>query len=122
MYTEDITVGNTYRQEYLVGIQTLIKNMQADAENNRDEYSKKIINHPERYRKEFCKMLGWPLFGEEKSEPISVQKAFVAKDGDISIYRLVISVLEIPFYGILFVREDGISRPLVIAQHAGNTQ
>lgn len=119
MYKENIECGNKYRHAYREGIEKLVANLTAESVKKRSEVISGIRNNPELYREKFKAMLGWPLtFGKsEKVEEIS--RIFVTKRDEVFIYRLQIKILDIPFYGILFVREDNKKRPLVLVQHGG---
>lgn len=119
LYKEDVKVGNVFRQEYRDGIKDLIEKLTTKSKEIRGEKIKEIIADRENCKKEFVKILGWPLEQNDSKIIPKVNKIFIAKDGDISIYRMQFYVLDIPFYGLLFVREDGKKRPLVIAQHGG---
>lgn len=119
MYKEDVKVGNVYRQEYRDGIEKLIEKLAIKSKEIRTEKIKEIRADREKCRKEFVEILGWPLDRSDSKTVPKANKIFVAKNGDISIYRMQFFVLGIPFYGLLFVKEDGKRRPLVIAQHGG---
>lgn len=119
MYQEDRNKGNRFRQEYLNGIYKLIEDMRKNAERNREEIAGKILKNQEFYREKFYKMLGFPLNLNSELYIPKAKRIFVAKDGAVSIYRMQFNILNIPFYGILFVKEDGRPRPFVIAQHGG---
>ena len=119
MYKEKIDCGNMYRQEYRKGIEDLIKNLASKAKDNRKGIVEGIKSNPEEYRQKLKDMLGWPINGKKEDGIPKVNKIFVANDGEVSIYRMQIFILDMPFYGILFVKEDGKKRPLVIVQHGG---
>jgi len=119
MYKEDIGCGNEYRQNYREGIDRLIAKLANTSKKQRLELINNIQKNPDDCRKQLARMFGWPLNCESNESIPEVNKIFVAKNGDVSIYRIQINVLEIPFYGILFVKEDNKRRPLVIVQHGG---
>ena len=119
LYLEDRSKGNQFRQDYLKGIYRLIEQMTKNAEKNREAIAEKILRNQELYREKFCEMLGFPLNLDSDAAIPEAKRIFVAKDGDVSIYRMQFDILNIPFYGILFLKEDGRARPFVIAQHGG---
>ena len=117
MYTEHHMAGNVYRREYLSGLEKLIQLKQGEAEQERRCFSELLLEEPDVYRKKLRDILGWPLNAEKDKTLPKAKRILLAKDGEISIYRMQIDVLGVPFYGILFVREDGKCRPFVISQH-----
>ncbi len=119
MYKESNDCGNKYRHQYREGIEKLIENLSIQSLDNRLETINNIRDNPDTCREQLKAMLGWPLDRLKDEEIPEVNSVFVAKRDDISIYRVQIKVLEVPFYGILFVREDGKKRPLAIVQHGG---
>jgi len=119
MYKEKIDCGNKYRQEYRIGIENLINDLASKAKDNRRSVIDGIKRDPDEYRQRLKDMLGWPLNGIKEDGTPKVNKIFVVKNGEVSIYRIQIFILDMPFYGILFVKEDGKKRPLVIVQHGG---
>lgn len=119
MYKESISVGNKYRQAYRAAIEKLADKMEENSKIRRQTVIEEIKNNPGRCREKFKAMLGWPLDSAEDKKVPDVNKIFVTETDGVSVYRLQIDVLGIPFYGILFVREDNKKRPLVIVQHGG---
>ncbi len=119
MYKESINFANGYRQAYRTAIEELIHKMAKDSQSSRRKMIEQIKKDPEICRKKFKSMLGWPLNAEDDKKIPEANKIFVTETDGVSVYRLQINVLDIPFYGILFVREDGKKRPLVIVQHGG---
>lgn len=118
-YTEPVGTGNAYRIAYQQDIERLVWARQqqlkeeslADAARFRDG---------DGMRERLIRRLGWPLTEYTFSVPAVHQERVTVDDG-ITIYRMQIEALPgFRFYGILFVREDGIPRPLVIAQHGGD--
>lgn len=118
-YKEPISSGNPFRTEYQNSIERLVCK-------RREQFDKISLENAARFkngdklRNEFTELLGWPLTEYSFSVP-NVRKIKVAESGGITVYRIQIEALpDFWFYGILFVREDGIARPLVIAQHGGD--
>lgn len=119
MIIEPHDFGNRYRREYLNGLEKLIEKEKLASRDIREAFSADILSRPEEYRAKYKEMLGWPLTLPKDDTLPEVKQTFVGKDGEISVYRMQIDVLGVPFYGILFVKEDGKKRPLVISQHGG---
>lgn len=119
MYKEDVEVGNKYRDAYRDGIEGFIDRLVKESARKRRDFAQEILKNPELYREKFTEMLGAPLAEKGRGGVPSVKKTFVAKNGEVSIYRMQIDVFDIPFYGILFVKEDNKKRPFAIVQHGG---
>jgi hypothetical protein len=62
-YREQNADSQKYKQNYLDGIERIIAQRQAEAEDARANYARDILSDGERYRADFRKMLGWPLVG-----------------------------------------------------------
>ena len=62
-YSEKRTDSKEYKEEYLRGINDLIKRKNEDVAKAREEYIKNVFTEPEKYRKDLGKLLGWPLDG-----------------------------------------------------------
>jgi len=121
-YKECREKGNPFREEYLESIQRLLKKRQADVDRQRQIFDLELVKNVQQYRKRFAQMLGWPITKEDdrKEQIPPARKLFVAKEGSISIYRIQLEVMpDFWYYGMLFLREDGKQRPLVISQHGG---
>lgn len=118
-YTElIIEKGNACRLEYLNGIEKLVNEKLESAKKESTNKAKRFCNNSA-MREEFIKLLGWPLTEYEFSV-CNVRKSFLTEKNGITLYRIQIEVFaELWYYGILFVREDGKKRPLVISQHGG---
>lgn len=116
-YREDAQASKRYKESYLTGIETIIKNREQNACGLRDIYCKEILQKQEKYREDFKAMLGWPLTERRVS---SIPKAKIEKlseDENCDIYRVSIEVLDgYSITGLLF-QKDKKKRPLVIAQH-----
>ena len=124
-HVETSNAGEVFRKEYLNSVERLIRQKNEEAVRERERYAKQFRGHEEEYRLELVRQLGWPLneyFAKKEGELSvpEVKKTFVTKEEDISIYRLQLEVFpEFWYYGILFAKEDGKKRPLVISQHGG---
>lgn len=118
-YREQRTTGNPFRQEFLDSVNRLIESKLHEAESKRREFDEELLADPEAARKKFAETLGWPLT-EERSGVPKAELFHVVTDGDIDLYRVQIEVFEgFKYYGLLFKRNDGKKRPLVISQHGG---
>lgn len=118
-YTESVGTGNAYRTAYQQDVERLVQARQQLAKEESLAQAARFRD-AETVRRRLVQRLGWPLTEYTFSIP-SVRKERVTEDDGITIYRMQIEVLPgFRFYGMLFVREDGTSRPLVIAQHGGD--
>lgn len=112
--------GDRYRDEYLAGVEKLVKDKMEDAARQRKAFFAGYMKRPEDYRQEYIEMLGWPLTerrGRQAPEHIELEQVWQA-DG-ITLYRVQMEILPgVPLYGILFKNGDE-KRPLVISQHGG---
>ena len=96
-YREDLLHTQEQRQTYLDGIEKIIDQRQCAGENKRTEYVKNIFTDPEKYRRDFRKMLGWPLVDRDESleREVPVPKSVKLADEDgYSIYRMTFDVLD----------------------------
>ena len=116
---EPLEAGNEFRREYIDALEALID---ARREENAVErykyYRENFKTAPEIIRAKLKQKLGWPLT-ENPSEIEKINKTLVCIRDGISIYRVQLFMRGIPFYGMLFVNEDGKKRPLVLAVHGG---
>ena len=121
-YNEELRKDTNYRSDY---VKTLISALEKKGKLEREERLRFIspddyAKNPEKYRFEFIKMLGYPLDLPRKTE--LVEKVFVAKDGNVNIYRMQFLINEeIKFYGIFFKqigRND--SNPFILSLHGGS--
>ena len=118
-YKEPAETGNSYRKEYLNGIDALIERKYAEGEKIRGELLKDIIRNPEKHREGFKEMLGWPLTGESDLS-YEVKKEFVTENNGVKIYRVQTIVLGgLKMYGMLFISDESIDTPMIIANHGG---
>ena len=113
-------VGNRYRKEYIDSIEEVLRLLSEDAAKRRTEYfQQNFPGNAEAVRSRLKEKLGWPLT-QPRREIISMQKEYCGMLDGYGIYRIQYGLLHgIKFYGMLFLREDGTKRPLVIAQHGG---
>ena len=118
-YREQRKTGNPFRQEYLDSINRLLEKKLSEASEKRREFDKELLANPESARKQFAELLGWPLTEKRMGVP-NVEMFHVVTDGEIDLYRVQVEVFEdFKYYGLLFKKNDGKRRPLVISQHGG---
>ena len=123
LYTEDVKESQVYKEQYLSGLEGLLERRRRDLDRQRTIHMspEALANDPERYRRAFVSMLGWPLTEYRWDPQLPVRQTFVGEDEEKRIYRLQLEVLEgLWFYG-LFLLPKGLSgsKPLVISQHGG---
>lgn len=122
-YAEEVKKESPFRQAYLDDVLSFLEKGRASAEKDRDEFisPEKFVGNEDFYRKEFVKMLGFPLT-EDKVVPTLIKKEFVAKDKNVNIFRLQFSCYEgIRFYAMYF--EQIIAKetaPFIIGIHGGS--
>ena len=118
-YRESEDAGNAYRAAYLEGVRALVRERQREAEKARRAFGKTIRADREAARRDFLRMLGWPLDGEAR--PILSEKEIpVFEDGETIVTRVVLELFPgFPFYGILFRHKSEKPLPLVISKHGG---
>lgn len=123
MYSEsDIYAANSYRKDYLIGVQSFTDELAAHNYNERAARitPENFSENCEYYRKQLSDMLGYPLNAYEYGVP-NAEKTFVGSDDYCDIYRLCINTTgKLKFYGILTLPRAKAERyPLLIAQHGG---
>ncbi len=118
-YNEPEGYGNGYRVKYLKSLDRLIEQRKTDCEEQRDEFDKNILSNPEKYRKKYYDMLGWPL-NEQPQGILSVTEQKTYEDDKILIRRMQFELFDgFFFYGILLRHKTEKKLPLVISQHGG---
>lgn len=121
-YAEEIEKDTRYRKEYADGIADFLKSEQAKATSLRYALftPKKYKEAQEEYRKQFVKMLGFPL-NKEKETPTLIEKVFVARDGNINIYRMQFLFWgAVKVYALYFEQLNAyMGTPFVIGLHGG---
>ena len=118
-YTEAPEAAASYRKEYADGIDICAGSLTEQAERERRTWAADIFTDAERYRKEFICMLGKPLCGSFPKAKL-IEKRLIAEMDGCSVYRIVTESLPgVPFYGLLFLRNEEGRFPLVISQHGG---
>ena len=118
-YKEPREKSSEYKKQYVEGIESLINARQIELEKARREYIKEIFSSPDRYRKDFIEMLGWPLCEERPARP-SVTSEKIATEQNCEIYRMTFEVIEgLKMSGLFFKQLCEGKKPLVIVQHGG---
>lgn len=116
-YQEDRLQTKQQKTDYLNGIKKIIEQKNKEASEERAKYAKGIFDNPDAYRKEFRKMLGWPLDNFEKRNRPKAEEVCLLQDDRCEIYRMSIEVIdELKIYGLFFKHKNK-NCPLVIAQH-----
>jgi len=119
-YREEKNVSQPYKEKYVADIEKLIEKRQKEAESIRKEYVKDIFSNQEKYRRDFRKMLGWPLVDYHKNELPKTEMEFLSKEDGYEIYRVKIEVVEdLHMTGLFFKSEGEDKKPLVLVQHGG---
>ena len=119
-YTEEKILSKKAKEEYLDGLNNLIKTRQFEAKSKRQEYIKDIFKTPEKYREDFAKMLGWPLTDIDHNLLPSVTEEFLFEDETHKCYRMSFEILEgLKVSGLFFKAKAEEKRPFVLVQHGG---
>ena len=119
-YKEKFEDSATYKTTYLSGLEILIHKREREAKAIRSVRAEKMIDDPERYRKELREMLGFPLCEEQRKSLPQTEWTRLSDEDGYTVYRLRIEIMEDLFMTGLYFRLNGEeNRPLVIVQHGG---
>ena len=119
-YREEKDVSKHFKQEYAEGFEKLIIMRQEEAARKRHDYVRNIFDRPEDYRRDFRRMLGWPLVNHDEAGYPNAESEFLSEEEGCSIYRMSFTILDVIKVTGLFFRMNGDEkRPLVIVQHGG---
>lgn len=119
-FREERIASKEGKQNYIDGIERLIAKKQRDAEAIRDAYAQEIMNEPERYRRDLCSLLGWPLTEERDTTPPEVKMEKLGEEPTHEIFRAQVEILEgLSMSGLFFKAKSDGKKPLVIVQHGG---
>lgn len=117
-YSEDIKATEQHRRTYLNSIEKLMEKRRFEYGEQRLSNVKNIIGDPEKSRRDFIEMLGWPLT-ETPKVPLSSTKELLSDEGTYTICRIGFEIFAgFWFYGLLFEYKNK-KLPLVISQHGG---
>ncbi len=118
-YREEKEASKQYKERYVSGLSALIEEREEICQKNRENYVKDIFKNPKQYRKDFRKMLGWPLVDYEPEVLSSPKSEKLSDEDGYSVYRMQFEILKGVFLTGLFFKADGEKNPLVIFQHGG---
>ena len=121
-YHEEVEKNTRHHKAYLDGINRFLDAEKGKADTERKNYispGKYIIN-AEKYREDLIKTFGFPLT-EKRATPVLKEKKFVARDGNVDIYRMSFSVMGmVESYGLYFEQtENPKDKPFVFCIHGG---
>lgn len=117
-YTEEENVGNKYRIDYRNDINNFISELRRRRIEESVQNAGRFLNNRDEERALLAKALGWPLNDNNIGAP-KVQITKVTEETGVCIYRTVFEILNIRYYGLLFLQGTDKKRPLVICQHGG---
>ena len=121
IFEEAPDVADSYRKDYVDGLDAFIKRMNSEGKIKRSEFMppEDFAKNPEKYRSLYIDMLGINKIPEDDLP--EVKKEYVASDDISDIYRLTVYITkELPFYAMLVIPKDAPKPcPLMIAQHGG---
>ncbi len=120
-YKETIRKDTKERAEYVSGIDHFLQREKEQATAEREAFISPALYaaNAENYREKLIDMIGFPL-RKQREMPI-VEKFFVAKDGNVNIYRMKFAFFgELKFYGMYFEQcENKKAVPFVFGFHGG---
>jgi len=121
-YSEEIIKDTPWRQDYADSINGFMESQLDAAQADRDAFMspEKYLADPEKYRRGFAEMLGFPL-NLPVETPLCAKKEFVAEDGNVNIYRMQLAfACGIKFYGLYFEqKENPAAHPFLLSIHGG---
>ena len=118
-YLEEKDASKSYKEQYVSGLSTLIEEREQLCQKNRENYVKDIFKNPEEYRKDFTKMMGWPLVGYEGEELAPPTSEKLSDEDCYSVYRMQFEILKGLTMTGLFFKAGDTKKPLVVFQHGG---
>ncbi|MBR5519623.1 MAG: exo-alpha-sialidase [Clostridia bacterium] len=121
-FQENYKASERFRAEYRDSLNALIAARTASAAEERKSYAAEILAEPERCRKEFRAMLGWPLTEPNPREaPTVTYCEKLTEENGVRVYRMQFDVIGgLKMTGLLFRQIGSEPRPLVISQHGGD--
>lgn len=119
-YREEVSQTDGFKQDYLDGLNKIILLRQQSMAKKREEYCKDIFLKQDAYRKDFRKMLGWPLVDCDTPELPGVKTTKLSDESGYSIYRMQFEILDgLVMTGLYFHMNTQEKKPLVLVQHGG---
>ena len=109
-YREQNADSQKYKQNYLDGIERIIAQRQAEAEDARANYARDILSDGERYRADFRKMLGWPLVDHAPEGKPDVICEKLSDEDSFEVFRMQIEVLDGLFLTGLLIKQKSDER------------
>ena len=118
-YTENFDASVRFKQEYLDSLNELIADRQYQAERERRAYAAEILSDPERCRREFREMLGWPLTEPKPKDPPTVTYCEkLTEENGVTVFRMQFQIIgNLKMTGLFFRQNGDDAKPLVISQH-----
>ena len=118
-YREPVEASEKYKEDYLHGLERVIRQREGYADRVRQQKCKDILENQEAYRQSLKAFLGWPLTENDSRSTPQARTEKLSEDKNCTVYRVSIAVLEgYSITGLLFQKDEQ-KRPLVIAQHGG---
>ena len=118
-YKEERSATDRYKAQYLEGFERIIQKREEALSVKRDSYVSGIFDHPEKYREDLKKMLGWPLTCPKDDRPPKANIQTLSEENGYTVFRLQLEVLDGVYMSGLYFKTATPKRPLVIAQHGG---
>ncbi len=121
-YKEKVVKDTKERAEYLTSVEDFCLENKKIADKKREKFISpdKYFKNSEFYRREYVKLLGFPLTGKKGVAKL-IRKDFVTTDKNVNIYRMQFEVSGIKFYGIYFEQiENKCDKPFSLCFHGGD--
>lgn len=119
-YREEKKDSKKYKEQYLNGIEKLVKKREAEFLNERKNYSRIVLEEPDKYREEFKNMLGWPLNEDNLKGVRKVICDQLLESDQYLVRRMQFELFEdFSITGVLIKHSDNEKRPFVVVQHGG---
>jgi len=119
-YQEPDAAADDLRRAYLDGVDAYIRARNAEAYAAEPARVQAVLRDPETARAEFCRMLGAPLDAPVTEVPTLLHREKLFTERGVTASRMQFCVLGcIPFYGILYVRDESRPAPFALVSHGG---
>lgn len=119
-YGEQYTDAAVYKEDYLSGLERLIREREREAASVRSARAEAILCEPEKYRAQLREMFGFPLCGERPKMPPCAETALLSEEDGYTVYRLRLEIMDgLWMTGLYFRLQGEGKRPLAIVQHGG---
>ncbi len=118
-YRENSKATEACREKYLEGFENIINDREEKADAIRKDYAGDIFENQQKYRDDFKKMLGCYL-PSKRTEIVQPTSEKLYANESCTLYRMTFETIKgFPMTGLLFLKNDGKKRPMILCQHGG---